>query len=278
MMDKSAIEQIQLARQIEAANTAVTTQSVLALPKDFEIKNMEQYEENRRRFRGTMNTNSLEAFASYTKDNTKTECACFVNADEMCASLIFNIGNEEAPGHCDHVAKLALEKTAEYRALLSILDKPINQKDLAEFIEDWRPHISAFGAEDEDGERAPIALPRALHAIRKITIESKQASESETRNFGASASSMESIDLRGDQLPPEVIEFLCQPYADLAARTFELRLGVLTENKTFPVLKLRMIRQEQQQEEMAEQFEQLIRAQTANIEPAVKTYIGKFAA
>lgn len=277
-MDKSAIEQIQLAKQIEAANTAVKTQSVLALPKDFEIKSMEQYDQCRRRFRGTMNTNSLEAFASYAKDKVKTECACFVNADEMSASLILNIGDEETPGHCDHVAKIALEKTAAYRALLSILDKPITQKDLAEFIEDWRPHISAFGSEDEEGTRSTIPLPRALHAIRKITIEAKSASESETRNFGASASSMESIDLRGDQLPPEIIEFLCQPYADLKARTFELRLGVLTENKTFPVLKLRMVRQEEQNEEMAEEFEALLRAQTGEIKPAVKTYIGKFAA
>lgn len=277
-MDKSAIEQIQLAKQIEAANTAVTTQSVLALPKDFEIKSMEQYEENRRRFRGTMNTNSLEAFASYAKDKVTNECACFVNADEMSASLILNIGDESTPGHCDHVAKIALEKTAAYRALLSILDKPITQKDLAEFIEDWRPHISAFGAEDEEGNRSAIPLPRALHAIRKITIEAKSASESETRSFGASASSMESIDLRGDQLPPEIIEFLCQPYADLNARTFELRLGVLTENKTFPVLKLRMVREEEQQEEMAEEFEALLRAKTGEIKPAVKTYIGRFAA
>lgn len=53
-MDKSAIEQIQLAKQIEAANQAISTQGYAALPKDFEIKNLESFESYRRRFRGTM--------------------------------------------------------------------------------------------------------------------------------------------------------------------------------------------------------------------------------
>lgn len=277
-MDKSAIQQIQLAEQIARANEAVTTQTIAALPKDFELHNLEKFDEQRRRFRGCMSTNSLDAFANYAKHNTQAECACFISADEMNATLIFNIGNEKEPGHCDNTAKITLEKTAAYKALLAILDKPSSQKDIAEFIEDWRDYITAWGAENEEGECLPIPLPRALHAIRKITIESKQAQESETRNFGASASSMESIDLRGDHLPPEIIEFCCQPYADLKARTFDLRVGVLTENKTFPVLKLRMIRQEQQQEEMAKEFEQLIANRTSTIEPAIKTYIGKFAA
>lgn len=196
----------------------------------------------------------------------------------MSATLILNIGNDETPGHCDNTARIELEKTAAYSALLSILDKPCSQKEIAEFIEDWRDHISAWGAENEDGERSNIPLPRALHAIRKITIEAKQSQETETRNFGAAASSMESIDLRGDQLPPEILEFMCNPYADLKVRTFELRVSVLTENKNFPVLKLRMIRQEEQNELMAEEFETLIKEKTGAIEPRVKTYIGKFAA
>lgn len=277
-MDKSAIEQIQKDQQIIHANDAISSQSIAALPKDFEIHNLEKFEITRRRFRGSMSTNSLDAFAAYAQNNTTSECACFINADEMNATLIFNIGNEENPGHCDHTAKIALEKTAAYRALVGVLDKPCSQKEIAEFIEDWRDYITAWGAEDENGERACIPLPRALHAIRKITIESKQAQESETRTFGASASSMESIDLRGDQLPPEILEFICNPYADLKDRTFELRVGVLTENKNFPVLKLRMIRQEEQSEQMAKEFEQLINDKTKLIEPAVKTYIGNFAA
>lgn len=276
-MDKSAIEQIQLAKQIETANTALQTQTVVALPKDFEVKNLEAYELHRRRFRGQMKTNSLAAFASYATDNVTDQCACFIDAEEMDATIIFNIGSEESPGHCDNTAKLTLEKTAAYRALLSVLDKPLNQREVAEFIEDWRPYISAWGPENEDGARTNMALPRALHAIRKISIETKQQTESETRNFGATASAMESIDVRGD-LPPEVIEFMCQPYADLKARTFEIRLGVLTENRQTPTLKLRMIRQEEQNEEMAKEFEDAIREQTNAIDPAVKTYIGKFAA
>lgn len=281
-MDGSAIKEIQTAQQIEKANTALYDnfqkehQSVLALHKDFAIESLEKYEQGRTRFRGKFNTAEPDAFADYAKSKSQQNASCFINAQNMSAALIFNIGTNEQPGHCDDKAHLALEMTAPYKALLAIVDKRLAQKDVAEFIEDWRQLINASSEEDLDGNVTNIPLAKAIHAIRKITIEAKATTESETRNFGATNSSMDSIDVKSADMPPAYLHFKCEPYRGLAERTFDIRLSVITDRQ--PALTLRIVRHETEQEEMAKEFEGIINAKLGNIDPAIKTFIGDFAA
>jgi len=273
-MDKSAIEQIQLGKQIENANNALTAQKLAALPNDFVIHNLEQYEESRNRFRGLMSTKSVTAFASYAKSKNKNGTACFINADEMNATAIFNFGDEETPGHCDNKAIVQLEQTAPYIALNKIIGSQLSQKSVAEFIEDWRDFITCFGQENEDGERDAIKIPKALHAIRSITIEAIAKSQSDDRDFGASKSTMESIDVKSDNMPPAIIVFTCTPYKELPAREFALRLGVLTDRS--PMLTLRLIKAETHKEEMAEEFKAVIEKSLEQFDPKIPTFIGTF--
>jgi uncharacterized protein YfdQ (DUF2303 family) len=273
-MDKSAIEQIQLAKQIEQANVAIGSQSIVALPDNFNIKNLEQFEPLRQRFRGTMLTKSVGAFADYTKAYNTEFARCFIDADEMKASVIFNMGNDENPGHCDNAAAVTLERTAPYAALNKIINSHQSQKAIAEFIEDWRDFITCYGEEDENGQRPTIKLPKALHAIRSIKIEAKAVNQSDDRDFGASKSTMESIDVKSDNMPPSIIEFTCNPYNELKPRSFQLRVGVLT-NQT-PTIVLRLIKAELHQEQMAEEFKAVIENHLLQLDPLIPTFIGTF--
>lgn len=281
MLDKSAIQELSKSEHINAANTNLRNATLaslplgaLALPKEFDIHNLEKYEANRYRFRGTFQTSSPDNFALYVKNKAAENCSCFISTEEMNAATIFNIGNTEAPGHCDDRALLSLEMTAPYEALLAIITKRLPQKDIAEFIEDWRAHITASSEEDQDCNKTSINIVKALHAIRKITIEAKSSTESETRNFGASNTSMESIDVKSADMPPAYLHFTCEPYLGLPARTFDLRLSVITDRS--PALVLRIVRHESHKEEMAEEFEAIINTKLGEVEPKVNVLIGKF--
>lgn len=280
MFDKSAIEKLQEAQQIVAAEKVINSQmleghnQVAALPESFRLVDLEKYQPCRYRLRGSMSTESISNFAQYAALHNAQGANCFINAEQMSAQLIFNMGTKESAGHCDHTANVKLEKTAAYISLLNITDKKLSQKEVAEFIEDWRDFITCFGEEDEDGNRPSIKLPRALHTIRSITIEAKAINSSEDRTFGATKSSMESIDVSKENLPPSILVFSCQPYVDLAVRDFTLRLGVITTGQ--PALTLRIARKEQHNEEMAEEFKQAIGLSLQNLNPSIPTIIGTF--
>lgn len=277
MLNKDAIQELQKGAAIDQANQPLQhTSGAIALPNDFQLHSLEKFESNRYRFRGQMTTKSVTAFSQYATDNAQEDNACFIDAKSMAAKLIFNIGDALSPGHCDHSAVVQLEKTAPYSAMLNVINKRHTQKDIAEFIEDWRNYITAHSEEDENGDSKIIPLPKALHAIRKITIEATATSESESRNFGASSSSMESIDVRGENPPPALLLFACKPYTELPERVFSLRLSVITDRN--PVLTLRCIREEEHAEEMATEFKELLNSELQIVTPEVKTYVGAFAA
>lgn len=281
-MDGSAIKELQIADQITKANNSLSDRfqcsqpKVVALHKDFAIENLEKYEQHRSRFRGNFSTAEPDAFANYALNKSATDAGCFINAQHMSAKLIFNLGNDQQPGHCDDSARLSLEMTAPYKALLAIADKRLSQKDVAEFIEDWRHLMSASSEEDLDGNKTSIPLAKAIYAIRKITIEQKATTDSETRNFGATNSSMDSIDVKSAEMPPAYLHFTCEPYRGLAERTFNLRLSVITDRQ--PSLTLRIVRHETEQEEMAKEFEAIINTKLGEIDPKINTFIGDFAA
>ncbi|MBN0017123.1 DUF2303 family protein, partial [Pseudomonas aeruginosa] len=89
-----------------------------------------------------------------------------IDADNMLARSIFNIGTLDNPGHADNVASIKLKKTAPFRALLSINGDHLNQKQIAEWLEDWSDYLIAF---DAYGNTMKIA--QAAQAVRRVTIQ-----------------------------------------------------------------------------------------------------------
>lgn len=277
-MDATAIKQIQESQTVTEINRELTRSEVgyhvIAIPKEYSLNSLEKYHETRDRFRGTMETKSIPEFAAYAKQYATEGATTFISAARMTAKHIIDLGSTESAGHCEHKAIVGLEKTAPYTALLDIIDKRKSQREIAEFIEDWRAFLKAFYDEDIDGNAPEMSIVKALHAVRKIKIEANTSSENEARTFGATSTSMESIDITSQDKPPAYLHFTCEPYAGLPARTFIARLGVITD-KT-PALVLRIVQSELHQEEMAEQFQDLIINAVKDIEPPVTTFIGTF--
>jgi uncharacterized protein YfdQ (DUF2303 family) len=258
MFDKEAINALQEGTSIDQARSALefckTTDDLAALPSDFKLHDLEQYQQNRRRARGVMATHSLRDFSAYTKVHAEAGAVVFVDADEMSATAVLNLGTATAPGHTDNRAKLQLKRTAAYSALKSHASsgQAISQLKAAEFLEDWPGHVQCF---NDDGT---ITLPKAIAAIRKLSIESMRNLQSSEQSLSASKSTFESVKATSAEPIPTTIYFDCEPYHGLKSRQFVLRLGVLTGGDK-PAISLRIVKQELHDEEMANEFADMAR-------------------
>ncbi|MGH1371160.1 MAG: DUF2303 family protein [Cellvibrionaceae bacterium] len=266
-MIREAIQFLQ-SQSATALGLLDTTKTPLAaLPDDMKIASLEQYMEFRSNFRGEFSTISIEEFVSYSNSDLCVAASCFINAIEMKAVSFFDIGDIESPGHCRHKAILTLEKTAEYKALLSIDGLQISQKKLAEWIEDWHEAITVL---DPDGN--DIETKRAIAAIRNITIEEKRSLESSQESFSSSKSAMEKIEAKSRDAEPAFIEFDCVPYSHLQKRKFLLRLSIITSGE--PKLVARIIRHESAIEEMGNELQQTL--DEGMDSSRITTFVGQF--
>ncbi|AQQ67465.1 hypothetical protein Mag101_07305 [Microbulbifer agarilyticus] len=271
-MDASAIKQIQnTAPHTEANQQLKNTESnpAIILPDTCKLVDIEHLQQFRNRFRAALKTNALEDFANYYGDNQEDLFTqVFVQPESMTAKAIFNLYEVDAePGHGDHTASLTLVKTAPFRSLRNIDGDRHSQQALAEWMEDWRDNLRAL---DNKGEL--LNINQAIAAIRRITIEATAKSDSEVTNFGASQSAMESIEAKSEEQLPAYLQFTCEPYKALSERTFTLRLAVLTGHKT-PQLTTRVIKLEEHEEAMAEEFKNLLKD---SLPENAKIYIGGF--
>lgn len=272
MLTKEAVQELTKAQAITAAAEAVTGQveTLVALPSEFTVHDLEKYLTIRRRARGTMTTSTVADFAAYTEAHAEGGASVFVNQDDMTATAVLNLGTPEAPGHADNRAKLQPKKTAAFVALQNVAHgRAITQQAAAEFMEDWPAEMEFFNAASE-----PLGHGQAITAVRKITIEGLNRVESATQQLSAERSTFEKIEAKGADLIPTTIYFRCKPYVDLAPRLFVLRLGIITGGKD-PAITLRVQNAEKHAEEMAAELAQLV---TAAIGDTAAVLVGSYAA
>ncbi|PNH99266.1 DUF2303 family protein [Vibrio diazotrophicus] len=270
-MDKSAIQKIQetgnapeFLKQLEQAGFPVA-----ALPDSFMVHNLEEFMPNRNQFRGVLSTANIDEFVRYHEDYQTEGNQCFINAENMAAITIFDLGTHKSPGHCKHKAKLALRRTAAFNAVLNINDERLSQKKLAEWLEDYSEFLQVFST---TGEAIETAVASA--AIRNMKFEAKAGRESSVDDFNQHQSEYESIAVRTkDEFPmPAVFKFTCEPYLGLPERTFEMRMSTIG-NET---LILRIKKLEQHEEEMGEQFQEKLTHEFISEGIEMNTFIGSF--
>src|SRR6185312_10514494 len=233
-MDRTAIEAIgQLAIEAAAGNRLSTdTPAIILTARDGSqrVESLEHLQPGRSRLRGKFTSTALQDFAEFVV--TRYEVAGdpapaqgFIDTDKMAATVYFNLGDHEHPGHGDHLATLALKPTAAYAALAAACSRPLGQRELHDFLEDWRDNTFALydGATD-DGK--PYSA--ALAAVRDITVETARSVNSVERDMGATRSAMESVDAKSKLVLPSGFLFKAVPFEGLQERTFTLRLGVNT--------------------------------------------------
>lgn len=272
-LDGAAISQIQN-MAVSALSLTAVNQSLcpaVVLPSDFNVKSLEHLQEGRYRFRGAMDTTSISDFVKYSMQHGIGEgVSCFIDADEMAAKTIFNIGTIGDPGHADNTAMVSLKKTAPFASLLNVNGRKSGQKELAEWLEDWRDNLMAF-----DAEGNVIDIKQAINAVRKITIEASRSADHEDSDFGAKRSVMESVEAKSRDVMPAAFQFTCTPYDELSERAIKLRYSVLTGGEV-PVLVLRIVQLEKLEEQIAQEFRDLLADKFEKTE--IQTYIGKFKA
>ncbi|MEF1310701.1 DUF2303 family protein [Vibrio mytili] len=270
-MDKSAIKQIQETSSVPEllAQLSQTGFPVAALPESFNVHDLEQFMPGRNQFRGNMKTAHIDEFVRYHEHYEQEGNQCFINAEQMSAVTIFDLGTQTLPGHCIHTANLTLRQTAAFKALLRVDDNRKDQKALAEWVEDYSDFIQVFSTVGELIENSVASA-----AIRNMKFEAKAGRESNVDNFSHHQSEYESIAVRTkEEFPmPSTFKFKCVPYLGLAERTFEMRMSTIGNE----VLILRIKNFEQLEEEMGEEFQDVLKASFKGGDIEIDTFIGSF--
>jgi len=265
MIDKPAILALQQADAISRAGEQIAcalgdarkaedTRGALALPGDMQLHDLEKFLPQRRRVRGTMSTPHAASFAQYVAMHAEEGATVFVDPPKLSATAVLNLGVPQKPGHGDNTAVFAPPKTAAFQAVLAAVAGAMTQMKAAEFLEDWAACLVCRDAEGQE-----IKTPRAVAAIRRMTIEAMRKLESEHASLSASTSTFESVQAKSAEPLPHTIDYTCEPLPGLPQRTFAMRLGVQTGDKA-PGILLRVAKMEAHQEAMAEDLAELVTA------------------
>jgi uncharacterized protein YfdQ (DUF2303 family) len=272
MLDKEAIQELAQAEAIVNAGDALnlsiaaTGHGATALPNNFQIHDLEKYMTTRRRARGTMTTRVLADFAAYVSAHQEAGTTVFVDVASMKATAVLNLGTPEDPGHADNKAVLELKQTAAYSALRAVANgTPASQVKVAEFLEDWASLIKC------QHDETSIEVTKAITAVRDISIEELRKIGNTEGQLSATRTAFESIQAKGIEQIPTLITFTCAPYLGLEQRTFGMRLSILTTGDK-PLVVLRVIKDEEHQEQMAQQFAELIRSDVKAAPVAIGGY------
>jgi uncharacterized protein YfdQ (DUF2303 family) len=277
MMDSSALSYLHALTGADAHSEGVlkvTAGTVVPLPENVRLNDLEQYLPGRRRYRGAMKTHLIAQFAEYTNEcadavvKDGSQVPCFINAEAMSAEAFFNLGDTTQPGHGDHRANIALSKTQAYTELLKIDGRAFGQRDFAEWLEDWADHIKTTTTAGVD-----IPLSQAVSAIRRITIAAKAEATNDETTFASRKSSMSEVEAKNKDTLPAFICFTAVPYHGLPLSEFRLRVGLITSGDA-PKLSTRIVRLEDAQERIAEDFRGLL--EKVLDEEKVRTFVGSF--
>lgn len=238
------------------------------LPDNVKTINLEPYQLGRDRFRGSLTTHSLADFSKYVGNHTTDgqKPAGFVDQDTMSARVLFNLGDTNEPGHGDDSATLTLKPTAAYSALRAIVGNALNQQQLAEFLEDWMPHLIA-SANDEK-----LEMSAAINAVRRMSIKATSQQDSVVGELAASRSTMDAIEARSLDTLPTTFIFTTPPYDSLQPADITLRVSVIT-GRDQPLLKLRWVGEEAQREAFADEFKQVLQHEIGGL---VQLTIGNY--
>ncbi|CAM0103599.1 protein YfdQ [Vibrio phage 340E47.2] len=270
-MEKQAIQHLQITSNIpaimEGVQAATSEKPFVAVPHDFDIKNIESLMPNAQRYRLGFKTKSIADFLKYNKKFDAEGATCFVDSSDMNALTIFDLGTIELPLHKQHKADLSLEKTAAFNAFLRYDGEKISQKAASDFLEDWEDHIVVVGQTGSE-----MNVKAAAAALRDLTIETARSLNSKVEDFGAQMSAMEQIEAKSKGELPSIIQFKCVPYFGLSERVLTMRVSILTGGDK-PTLVLRALKLETVLEEVAEEFKGLI--EDGLKDDQIETFIGR---
>lgn len=255
-MDQSAISKIQ---ETAAVNRSADMLKACDLPglivttNEVGVTDLEKFMPNARHFRLNFKTNQITEFEGYVEENVNEDSKIFVDDESLSAKCIFDLGTLELPLHKHHTATVKLKTTAVYNAILRIVDQAHDQQTIAEFLEDWKAEVGEIKTTAD----STMTVGQASSSVRNLTISQAREVNSQVDDFGYEASAMEKIEAKNKDKLPASIKFHINTHHGLAPRELNIRLSFLT-SRDEPRIKLRIVGQEALQEEIAEEFKEIL--------------------
>lgn len=266
-LSKEALELIQENTIAAVGRDLPALGPVVVVPQNFNVVDLERYQEGRNRFRGTFSTHSLADFSAYVVERSAPAARGFIDQDAMSCVVLFNLGTPEEPGHADDRAVLLLKASAAFAAVQAVCGQNLTQKTMSDWIEDWNQYLSAT---DENGTVMSIA--KAIAAVRTITVKASSESDHAVSETRASRSTMDAIEASSKETLPAWLDFEVIPFEGLGEQVIRLRMSVITSGSQ-PVLKLRWLGEEAQREAIAQEFKQVLEEKVAD---SAKLVLGSF--
>lgn len=269
-MDKSAIEKIQEGNALSIARDQLEKQKLPGLviaPNNMEAIDLERYMPNARHFKLAFETKVIGEFVRYASEHATKESAIFIDDESLSSGCCIDLGTVEKPLHKLHGAQLRLKTTAVYSAILSIVGRKLNQKEAAEFIEDWKHEVAKILTSDE----GTMTVGQAASSMRNLSIEQARETNSKVDDFGYSASAQERLEAKNKDRLPSFIEFNIAPYHGLGLREITLRMGVIPSGDS-PYITFRIVGNEALKEELAFEFKDILEDKLSDCEAPI--YIG----
>ena len=251
-LSKEALELIQEQTIAAVGRDVPALGPVVIVPQNFNVVDLERYQEGRNRFRGTFSTHSLADFSTYVVERAAPAARGFIDQDAMSCVVLFNLGTPEEPGHADDRAVLRLKASAAYAAVQGVCGQNLAQKTMSDWIEDWNQYLSAT---DESG--AVMSIAKAIAAVRTITVKASSESDHAVSETRASRSTMDAIEASSKETLPAWLDFKVIPFEGLGEQVIRLRMSVITSGSQ-PVLKLRWLGEEAQREAIAQEFKHVL--------------------
>lgn len=217
-----------------------------AVPPGYTLESLEAFRPIADHFKETYQTSDIESFAEYCTEYMVDRV--FIKAESMSADVVFDSGTPEVPLHRRHKAKLVLKRTPLYNAV-TLMDarREISQRDLADWMQDWRNEIMPVG---DNGDA--IEIKRAIQAIRNFSVQATKKSDHVEENLKASRSAFASIEATNNSNLPDIIVAKGEPYLGLPAIDMTLRVKYLLDDP--PQFRLTLVRPDVLEQEIAKSF------------------------
>lgn len=268
-MDRTAIERIEeLAAhgELDQASLGLSAPAVLA-PGGNVIHSLERFQPAPAQMRATFSTHRIADFCRYIEDQVSDDAdsICTVDAAAAKAVAVIDYGDHDAPRWGRHRAELNLQETEAFNALKKLVREQRKQRDITDWLEDWRDIIQPR----RNGEDMDIV--RAISAIRHVQMHSGSDAEHQESDFGASRSLSARVEAKSGagELPGEFI-VRTPVYHGTTAREIHVRMGLQTGAEK-PLFALRIVGHESLIDCVAEEIELEI---TGRLQDFAHCYLG----
>lgn len=250
-LTKEAMEFLQQQFLKAAMGNPPTERPSVVLPDNLHLVSLEPFQRYRNSYRGTFTTGSFDDFINYCAGHSD-DAVCFVDVDTMTAKMIFDLGTDSEPGHCEHKATLKLKATPAHEALTSFVGHSRSQAEVFNFLQDWKPLISVY---EDYSKETVVTFAEASHRIRNVEIDASTKAAHEEGDFSRQKSSSARVEMKAsdNRKLPAIISMGFVPYLGFDPISFDLQVGIALV-KDQPMISLRIIGEELLREQIANEF------------------------